>query len=78
MTDLKHINADPLNMIGMNIPSIYGGILGEKYWESKQDQKLQIDRQALRKSRVDIKGWYGNEETVYETSSNEEEEFKHQ
>lgn len=65
-------------MIGMNIPSIYGGILGEKYWESKEDQKLRIDRQALKKSRVDISGWTSTEETVYESSSNEEEEFKHQ
>jgi hypothetical protein len=70
---MKHMNVDPLNMIGMNIPSIYGGILGDKYWESKHDKPM-FDRLALKKSRVDIHGWYSNEESMYESSSNEEEE----
>lgn len=67
VTDMKHVNSDPLNMIGMNIPSIYGGILGDKYWESKHES-LFFDRKLLK--RVDVKGW----DIVTESSSNEEEE----
>jgi hypothetical protein len=55
-------------MIGMNIPSIYGGMLQEKYWESKVDDKL-YDRRAnmLSHSKVDITGW-----DVIESSSCDE------
>ena len=35
VTDMKHCNGEPLNMIGMNIPSIYGGMVGDQYWESQ-------------------------------------------
>lgn len=68
---MSHVKSDPLNMIGMNIPSIYGGILKEQYWESKHEYKL-FDRKLLRSSRVDIKGWDVND--ITESSSNEEEE----
>ena len=71
---MKKCNAEPLNMIGMNIPSVYGGILSEKYWESKQDDKIyerQNSRKLLKDQGFDVT-WCSS----YETSSNDEEEFK--
>ena len=56
-------------MIGMNIPSIYGGIVGDQYWESQQDNKL-FDRKLLRQSSLNITGW----SDAYDSSSNDEEE----
>ena len=56
---MKHIQTEPLNMIGMNIPSIYGGILKDQYWESRIDDKF-LDRKVL-KGRLDIKGWDMND-----------------
>lgn len=47
VTDMKHVQSDPINMIGMNIPSIYGGIVKEQYWESKHEDKL-YDRKMIR------------------------------
>ncbi len=64
---MSHVNAEPLNMIGMNIPSMYGGILGDQYWESKRDDKL-FDRK-LCSNRLDISGWSDN----YDSSNDEEE-----
>jgi hypothetical protein len=74
VTDMKHVQAEPLNMIGMNIPSIYGGILRDQYWESKHDNKL-FDRKLLKKTRVDVKGWLND---ITESSSNEEEDKRDQ
>jgi hypothetical protein len=58
-------------MIGMNISSIYGGILKEQYWESKHNDKL-FDRKILRGTALDIKGWDIND--IMESSSNEDED----
>lgn len=72
VTDMQHVESDPLNMIGMNIPSVYGGILQERYWESKEADRF-YDRKLVRScKRIDIKGW--TEETSELSSSNEEEE----
>ena len=54
---MKHVHCDPLNMIGMNIPSIYGGILKQKYWESKHDYKMFDRHEMLKGSGIDVKGW---------------------
>jgi hypothetical protein len=73
---MKHVNADPLNMIGMNIPSIYGGILGDKYWESRHEDKL-FDRKALKSSRVKVQGWETEDDQLFyesQSSGNEEED----
>ena len=57
---MEHVKSDPLNMIGMNIPSIYGGILKEQYWESKHEDKF-YDRKLIKScSRIDIRGWDKN------------------
>jgi Diacylglycerol kinase accessory domain len=58
VTDMKHIETEPLNMIGMNIPSIYGGILSDKYWESRHEDKF-FDRKALSGCQriAAVKGW---------------------
>jgi hypothetical protein len=66
---MKHCTGEPLNMIGMNIPSIYGGIVGDQYWESQQDNKL-FDRKLLKQSSLNITGW----SDAYDSSSNDEEE----
>jgi hypothetical protein len=57
VTDMRDIKSEPLNMIGMNIPSIYGGILSDKYWESRAEDKF-FDRKAIQSCRrIDIRGW---------------------
>lgn len=64
-------------MIGMNIPSIYGGILGKQYWESRHDDKFHEklwDRKLLKGcSRIDVKG-LDDFSLMTESSSNEEDE----
>ena len=57
VTDMTKIKSDPLNMIGMNIPSIYGGILKEKYWESRHNAQLNDKNKMLRCSGIDVHGW---------------------
>jgi hypothetical protein len=60
-------------MIGMNIPSIYGGILGEQYWESKEHDKF-YDRKLIKScSKIDIKGWDRDVTDISESSANEED-----
>lgn len=77
VTDMKHIQTEPLNMIGMNIPSIYGGILKDKYWESREEDKF-LDRKLLKGcGRIDIKGWDMNDTEYVQTSEDDDGVFKY-
>ena len=40
---MDKVESNPLNMIGMNIPQMYGGILQRQYWESIKDNSLLFD-----------------------------------
>lgn len=65
---MKLVDSNPLNMIGMNIPQMYGGILQEGEWAMRNGYNFIDKRKIISASGIKLKGW----ET--ETSSCAEEE----
>lgn len=68
IADMNLVDSNPLNMIGMNIPQMYGGILCDGEWASRMGYDFIDKRKIIDKSGIKLKGW----ET--ETSSCAEEE----
>lgn len=74
VTDMKKIESEPLNMIGMNIPSIYGGILSDQYWESRAEDKF--FRKLLKGcQKINVSGWDTTD--YYQTSSADDDDLKY-
>ena len=54
---MKHVDCEPINLFGMNLPQMYGGFLKPQYWESKHNDKLFDRKKILRGQGIDVLGW---------------------
>lgn len=43
---MKHVACEPMNIFGMNLNHMFGGILKPNYWEKKNYDKL-FDRNKI-------------------------------
>ena len=68
IADMNLVESDPLNMIGMNIPQMYGGILQNETWENSKEYCFIDKRRIINRSGIKLHGW------DTETSSCAEEE----
>ena len=68
IADMDLVESNPLNMIGMNINQMYGGILQNDTWENTKEYRFIDKRSIISKSGIKFKGW------DTETSSCAEEE----
>lgn len=54
---MKHVQCEPMNLFGMNLNHMFGGILKPNYWEKKSNDKLFDRNKVLRNQGLDVLGW---------------------
>ena len=59
-------------MIGMNLPSMFGGILRPNYWQRTMNDKMFDRQKILRESGMDVLGW----DTETASSCDDNEKFE--
>jgi len=70
VANLNEIPSNPVNLVGMNISSMYGGVIKPQYWEGTLGREMLNKRgELLEKSGVLVQGW-----DILESSCNEEED----
>lgn len=69
VTDMKHVSCEPMNIFGMNLNHMFGGILKPKYWEKKSYDKLFDRNKILRDQGIGLLGW--DTETASSCDENE-------
>ena len=62
-------------MIGMNVPSLYGGIINSKYWQKTMNDKIFDRRKILKDNGMDVLGWDTETASSCDDSENYEQKY---